>query len=165
MTKQLRREGESPSHYAPQLVALISILYVVRQRDLARQLKADPISSIPSHLKRPSRAMPPPHSHSHTPPHQSQQPPPSSASREGRLARESVERARALALLRRKQREREHAESATATPSTAHGGNDGPGYADVFNRREVEDAHRGRDRLWRHRRWEDDGDDRHRRRR
>ena len=160
MTKQLRREGE---HYLPQLVALIAMLYVVRQRDLARQLKADPISSIPSHLKRPSRAMPPPQSHST--PQQSLQPLPSSASREGRLARESVERARALALLRRKQREREHAESATATPSTVHGGNDRPGYVDVFNRREVEDAHRGRDRSWRHRRWEDDGDDRHRRRR
>ena len=139
-----------------------TILYIVRQRDLARQLKADPISSIPSHLKGSSRAMPPPQSHSHSPP---QQPPPSSASREGRLARESVERARALALLRRKQREREHAESATATPSTVHGGNDGPGYVDVFNRREVEDAHRERDRSWHQRRWEDDGDDRHHRRR
>ena len=109
--------------------------------------------------------MPPPQSHSHSPPQQPPQPPPSSALREGRLARESVERARALALLRRRQREREHAESATATPSTVHGGNDGPGYVDVFNRREVEDAHRGRDRSWHHRRWEDDGDDRHRRRR
>jgi hypothetical protein len=96
---------------------------------------------------------------------QSPQPPLSSASLEGRLARESVERARALALLRRKQRERERAESSTATPSTVHGGDNGPGYVDVFNRREVEEAHRGRDRSRRHRRWEDDGDDRHRRRR
>jgi pyruvate/2-oxoglutarate dehydrogenase complex dihydrolipoamide acyltransferase (E2) component len=77
---------------------------------------------------------------------------PSSASREGRLVRESAERERALALVRRKQRERERAESATATPSTVHGG----GYADVFNRVEVEDAHRERDRAWRQRRWEDD---------
>ncbi|KAH9981894.1 hypothetical protein BJV74DRAFT_852984 [Russula compacta] len=136
-----------------------------RQRDLARQRKADPLASIPSHLKRPSRStLPPPqqpHPHSR-PPQSSQPPPPSSASREGRLARESVERARAQALLRRKQRERERAESATATPSTVHGGNGGPGYVDVFNRREVEDAHRGRD-SWRQRRWEDDRDDRHRR--
>ena len=56
--------------------------------------------------------------------------------------------------MRRKQRERERAESATATPSTVHGG-----YADVFNRLEVEDAHRERDRAWRQRRWEDDAGD------
>jgi hypothetical protein len=91
------------------------------------------------------------------------QPPPSSASREGRLARESAERERALALMRRKQRERERAESSAATPSTVHGGNGGPGYTDVFNRREVEDAHRERDRVWRRRRWEDVDDDRRRR--
>jgi len=130
-----------------------------RQRDLARQHKADPLSLVPLHLKRPSRAIPP------VQPNQSQQsshPPPSSSSREGRLARESTERARAQALLRRKQRERECAESTTATPSTVHGSNNGPGYVDVFNRREVEDAHRERDRSWRQRRWEDSGDDRHR---
>jgi hypothetical protein len=109
--------------------------------------------------------MPAPQSHSHSPPQQSPQPSPSSALREGRLARESVERARALALLRRKQRELERSESATATPSTVHGGDNGPGYVDVFNRREVEDAHRGRDRSWRQRRWEGEDDDRHRRRR
>jgi len=135
-----------------------------RQRDLARQLKADPLASIPSHLKRPTRAPPPSQPHSRSEPQQSIETPPSSASREGRLARESVERARALALLRRKERERQRAESATATPSTVHGG-DGPGYVDVFNRREVEDAHRERDRSWRQRRWEDDNDDRYRRRR
>ncbi|KAF8468539.1 hypothetical protein DFH94DRAFT_776725, partial [Russula ochroleuca] len=135
-----------------------------RQRDLARQLKADPLSSIPSHLKRPLHphdTILPPQTHSYSSPQQSQKTPPSSASREGRLARESVERERALALLRRKQREQKQAESVTATPSTVNGG---PGYADVFNRREVEDAHRERDRSWRHRRWEDDGRDGHRRR-
>jgi hypothetical protein len=131
-----------------------------RQRDLARQVKADPLASIPSHLKgSPSRAA---QARSHSQP----QRPPSSASREGRLARESAERERALALVRRKQRERERAESATATPSTVHGGDGGPGYADVFNRREVEDAHRERDRVWRQRRWDhDDRDDGHQRRR
>ncbi|KAI0280661.1 hypothetical protein BGY98DRAFT_962232 [Russula aff. rugulosa BPL654] len=138
-----------------------------RQRDLARQRKADPLSSIPSHLKRPLHshaAKPPPQSHSYSQSEQSQKPLPSSASLEGRLARESVERGRALALLRRKQREREQAARTTATPSTVNGGDGGPGYADVFNRREVEDAHRERDRSWRHRRWEDDGRDSHRRR-
>jgi hypothetical protein len=138
-----------------------------RQRDLARQVRADPLASIPSHLMRSSRTTPssmPPQSrrhppsrrHPHAQPSQPQppqpQPPPSSASRQGRLARESSERERALALVRRKQRER--AESATATPSTVHGG-----YADVFNRVEVEDAHRERDRAWRQRRWEDDAGD------
>jgi hypothetical protein len=144
-----------------------NVLYITRQRDLARQLKADPLSSIPSHLKRPSHphaAIPPSQPHSYSQSQQSQKPPPSSASREGRLARESVERERALALLRRKQREREQAARTTATPSSVNGGDGGPGYADVFNRREVEDAHRERDRSWRHRRWEDDGRDSHRRR-
>ncbi|KAJ7073736.1 hypothetical protein C8F01DRAFT_1205218 [Mycena amicta] len=58
---------------------------------------------------------------------------------QSRLARESSERERALALIRRKQRETRGSE----TPSTVHGGS-GPGYSDVFNRREVDDAHRGR---------------------
>ena len=156
MTKRLRQEGEPPFHYAPQLMPLISILYVVRQQDLACQLKADPISTIPLHLKRPSRAMPPPQSQSCSPLQQPQQPSPSSASHEGCLTRESVEWARALALLRRKQQEREHAESATAMPSTVHSGNNGLGYADIFNQHEVEDAHCGRDRLWHHCRLEDD---------
>lgn len=144
-----------------------NVPYITRQRDLARQRKADPLSSIPSHLKRPLHshaAIPPPQSHSYSHSEQSQKPLPSSASLEGRLARESVERGRALALLRRKQREREQAARTTATPSTVNGGDGGPGYADVFNRREVEDAHRERDRSWRHRRWEDDGRDSHRRR-
>ncbi|KAI9456793.1 hypothetical protein F5148DRAFT_365336 [Russula earlei] len=131
-----------------------------RQRDLARQLKDDPLSSIPSHLKQPAHALRSPQPHSHPEAPRSIQHPPS-ASRERRLARESVERARALGLLRRKQRERESEGSSTMTPSTVHGGN-GPGYVDVFNRREVEDAHRERDRSWRQRHWEDD---RHRRRR
>jgi hypothetical protein len=174
MTKPLRQGGASycpaPVPF-PELVVIPTnkpnVLYTTRQRDLARQLKADPLSSIPSYLKRPLHshaAILPPQSHSHSQSQQSQKLPPSSASREGRLARESVERERALALLRRKQREREHAERATATPSTVNGGDGGPGYADVFNRREVEDAHRERDRSWRHRRWEDDGRDNHRRR-
>lgn len=164
MTKSRRRGG------GPCLAVVAPTkkpnVYITRQRDLVRQLKADPLFSIPSHLKRPlhSRAMiPSSQSHSYSQSQQSQKPPPSSASREGRLARESVERERALALLRRKQREREQAERATATPSTVKGGNGGPGYTDVFNRREVEDAHRERDRLWRHHRWEDDGQDSHRR--
>lgn len=60
-----------------------------------------------------------------------------------RLTRESSERERALELIRRKKREMQGSE----TPSTVYGGLDG-GYGDVFNRREVEEAHRGRDRRW-----------------
>jgi len=148
MTKKLRREGEPPFHYTPQLMPLISILYVVRQRDLAHQLKADPISSIPLHLKRPSHVMPPPQSQSCSPPQQPPQPSPSSALCEGRLTCKLVEWACLLALLRCKQQEREHMESAMATPSTVHGGNNRLGYADIFNRHEVEDAHCGCDHLW-----------------
>ena len=60
-----------------------------------------------------------------------------------RLTRESSERQRALALIARKKRELAGSE----TPSTVHGGMDG-GYGDVFNRREVEEAHRHRERRW-----------------
>ena len=172
MTNPLRRGGASHCQTPvpfPELVVIPTNkpnTHITRQRELARQLKADPLSSIPSHLKRSlhSRAaIPPPQSRPYSQPQQSKKAPPSSASVEGRLARESVERERALALLRRKQREREQAERATATPGTVDGGDGGSGYADVFNRREVEDAHRERDRSWRHRRWEDDGRDSHRR--
>ena len=167
-TTAARRCGSFyPSH--PRAARLNLCYDPCRQRDLARQVRADPLASIPSHLMRSSRttasSLPPPshhhppsRRHSHTHPSQPQppqpQPAPSSASREGRLARESSERERALALVRRKQRERERAESATATPSTVHGG-----YTDVFNRLEVQDAHRERDRAWRQRRWEDDAGD------
>ncbi|KAI6028993.1 hypothetical protein EDC04DRAFT_3115781 [Pisolithus marmoratus] len=64
-----------------------------------------------------------------------------------RLRRESSERERALALIRKKKREMAGSE----TPSTVHGGMDN-GYGDVFNRREVEEAHAQRDR-WRRTHW------------
>lgn len=56
-----------------------------------------------------------------------------------RLSRESSERQRALELIKRKKREME----GSATPSTVRSGMGG-GYGDVFNRREVEEAHRYR---------------------
>src|ERR1700722_10472813 len=52
-----------------------------------------------------------------------------------RLARESSERERARNLIRRKKREMEGNE----TPVTRHGG----GYSNLYNRKEVEEAHRG----------------------
>ncbi|KAF8157674.1 hypothetical protein K438DRAFT_1620710, partial [Mycena galopus ATCC 62051] len=57
---------------------------------------------------------------------------------QARPTRESPERARAMELIRRKQPEMRRSEMA----SSVHGG----GYGDVFNRREVEEAHRGRKR-------------------
>ncbi|KAI0314640.1 hypothetical protein OF83DRAFT_1174567 [Amylostereum chailletii] len=122
-------------------------------RDYARKSHADPLASIPAHIKNPSsrpsslrtsRAM----SSSAAP----------SSSLESRLTREFSERERAQALIRRKQKERERLEG-SATPSTVHGG-----YGDVYNRVEVEEAHQGwgrkgwqRDRELKDRRWSDDG--------
>lgn len=65
---------------------------------------------------------------------------------EARLNRESSERQRALELIRRKKRELEGSE----TPSTVYGDGmeKGGGYADVFNRKEVEEAHKHREYRW-----------------
>ena len=68
------------------------------------------------------------------------------------------ERERALELIRRKKR---HLEG-NATPSTVCE-EPSSGYGDVFNRREVEEAHRYRDRP--HRRWDDEDRNGHRSRR
>ncbi|CCM05684.1 uncharacterized protein FIBRA_07915 [Fibroporia radiculosa] len=60
-----------------------------------------------------------------------------------RLHRESAERQRALELIKRKKRQMAGSE----TPSTVHGGLE-EGYDDVFNRKELEEARRHRDRRW-----------------
>ncbi|KAH8979568.1 hypothetical protein EDB92DRAFT_2118732 [Lactarius akahatsu] len=99
------------------------------KRDLARQVRADPLASIPSHLMRPSRttpSLPPPHpdtTHRAAATHSRLSLRLSSRNRprrpphvKGAWHVSPAERERALALVRRKQRER--AESATATPST-----------------------------------------------
>ncbi|KAJ6570996.1 hypothetical protein DFH09DRAFT_1261118 [Mycena vulgaris] len=111
-----------------------------RKRDTARKSVHDPLTSITHQLA--SR-----HASTSSKSNYRPRPPalPPNASRppevQARLARESSERERALELVRRKQREMRGSE----TPSTVHGG----GYGDLFNRREVEEAHRGRDRGWR----------------
>ncbi|KIL60782.1 hypothetical protein M378DRAFT_130349 [Amanita muscaria Koide BX008] len=74
-----------------------------------------------------------------------------------RLARESSERERALALIRRKKREMMGSE----TPSTVHGGVD-EGYGDMFNREEVAEARKERERDRHVERYWDDGRDRDR---
>ncbi|KAJ7088467.1 hypothetical protein B0H15DRAFT_841452 [Mycena belliarum] len=106
-----------------------------RKRDTARKSVHDPLTSITHQLA--SRAAPSKPSYRPrpaAPPPNSSRPPEVQA----RLTRETSERERALELIRRKQREMRGSE----TPSTVHGG----GYGDVYNRREVEEAHRGRDR-------------------
>ncbi|KAJ7054277.1 hypothetical protein C8F01DRAFT_501521 [Mycena amicta] len=112
-----------------------------RMRDTLRKSAHDPLTSITHQLasrhgstsNTDSRRS---HSSSYRPHSATPSGPPEV---QARLARESSERERALALIRRKQRETRGSE----TPSTVHGGS-GPGYSDVFNRREVDDAHRGR---------------------
>ncbi|GLB36877.1 putative N-terminal domain of CBF1 interacting co-repressor CIR [Lyophyllum shimeji] len=112
-----------------------------RKRDTERKSMHDPLTSITKELASRSssssssrsfrRPLPPPEA-AHAPPEV-----------HSRLKRESSERERALELIRRKKREMAGSE----TPSTVHGGID-EGYGDVYNRREVEEAHRGRDRRW-----------------
>ncbi|KAJ3553745.1 hypothetical protein NM688_g3454 [Phlebia brevispora] len=107
-----------------------------RTRELARQSAQDPLTSINRQLSRRTAD-----SESSRPKATTRLPPPapynSRPEVSERLTRESSERQRALELIKRKRRQLEGSE----TPSTVHGG-----YGDVFNRREVEEAHRNRDR-------------------
>ena len=146
--------------------------FFLRLRDLARKSVHDPLTAINSQLtsraaassssppsstfsslSRPStgnlhgyrRAPPPPPPNHPTNSELSSQ----STSRGSapevaeRLNRESSERQRALELIKRKKREMMGSE----TPSTVHGGTDeGYVYGDQFNRKEVQEAHRYRDR-------------------
>ncbi|KAF8639376.1 hypothetical protein AX17_001532 [Amanita inopinata Kibby_2008] len=122
-----------------------------RMRDTARKSIHDPLTSINQKLSSLSASTStsnddrfkqphPPSSSRHPAPQNANKPPEVQA----RLTRESSERERALALIRRKKREMMGSE----TPSTVHGGLDdeGAGYGDVFNRKEVEEAHRERER-------------------
>ncbi|KAK2464032.1 hypothetical protein APHAL10511_003976 [Amanita phalloides] len=116
----------------------------MRLRDAARKSVEDPLTAINRHLissrdrqneheqdwrfKRPE------------PPTRSKQPS-SKDDVQARLARESSERERALALIRRKKREM----SGSETPSTVHGGDL---TTDMFNREDVEEARRRREKEW-----------------
>ncbi|KAI0916674.1 hypothetical protein AcV5_003096 [Taiwanofungus camphoratus] len=112
-------------------------------RDLARKSVNDPLTSINHQLA--SRAS----GASRTPRVRPALPPSSGSPAErgppemARLSRESSERRRALELIQRKRRE----VAGSETPSTVRGDMDG-GYGDVFNRREVEEARRYRERRW-----------------
>ncbi|EKM53844.1 uncharacterized protein PHACADRAFT_260394 [Phanerochaete carnosa HHB-10118-sp] len=107
-------------------------------RDLARKSVHDPLTSINQQLAKgdsPPKPRPPPSS--------SRSLTTADNKVAERLSRESAERQRALALIAKKKREME-----SATPSTVRGGRDGMdgGYGDMYNRREVEEAHRHRER-------------------
>ncbi|EPT04430.1 hypothetical protein FOMPIDRAFT_1157633 [Fomitopsis schrenkii] len=137
-------------------------------RELKRKSVNDPLTSINHQLSArssgatstgPSTSRSRPSNFSRPPP-----PPPLSEPRSAEAARqnrESAERQRALELIRRKKREMAGSE----TPSTVHG-NMEEGYRDVFNRREVEEARRHRERRWDEhdrREWRSAGDYRSRR--
>ncbi|KAF5346054.1 hypothetical protein D9756_010828 [Leucocoprinus leucothites] len=116
------------------------------RREAQRKYKHDPLTNIEQQLASRSQSSSSTSSKSHSRPRpRSSYPPTSSSSSvdpsvQARLQRESSERERALALIQRK-KELE----GNMTPSTVYGGDD-EGYRDVYNRQEVEDAHRRRDR-------------------
>ncbi|KAF9443525.1 hypothetical protein P691DRAFT_713179 [Macrolepiota fuliginosa MF-IS2] len=115
-----------------------------RKRDAQRKYKNDPLTVIEQQLaSRSSLAQP----HPRLKPRRSYPPASSTSSSSGgsslvqaRIQRESSERERALALIQRKKKELE----GNMTPSTVCNDND-DGYRDMYNRREVQDAHRGRE--------------------
>jgi hypothetical protein len=118
--------------------------HYISKRETQRKYKHDPLTAIEQRLAaRPSSSsMPPP---AHSKPHQSRPTASSSSSSskppvQARLQRESSERERAQALIQRRKREL----AGSMTPSTVY--NDDDEYRDVYNRQEVKDAHRGRDR-------------------
>ena len=120
------------------------IIYIFRKRDESRKYVHDPLTSITKQLAaRPSTS-----TSSSKAPYRPAQPSKAKANHDkppevqARLSRESTERERALELIRRKKREVE----GNATPSAAIFNDSG--YGDVYNKREVEEAHKFRDRRW-----------------
>ncbi|KAF9014772.1 hypothetical protein BDZ89DRAFT_1094661 [Hymenopellis radicata] len=103
-----------------------------RKRDTARKSIHDPLTSITKQLASSSS------SSSSSPVARRPRPAITNSSRPP----ESSERKRALALIRKKAREKQGSE----TPSTVHGG--ASEYGDMYNRRAVEEAHRGRRHHW-----------------
>ena len=120
---------------------MILKLCIFRKWDESRKYVHDPLTSI---IKQSAAHPPVSTSSSSKAPYRL--PLPSKANHDkppevqARLSRESTERERALELIRRKQREMQ----GNATPSVF---NDS-GYGNVYNKRDVEEAHRFRDRRW-----------------
>jgi hypothetical protein len=120
----------------------------ISKRETQRKYKHDPLTAIEQQLAtRPSSSsssMPPPSRPKSLQSSRSETSLSSSSSNpsvQARLQRESSERERARALIQRRRRELE----GSMTPSTVYNDDD-DGYGDVYNRQEVKDAHRGRDR-------------------
>ncbi len=117
-----------------------------RRRDRQRKSAHDPLTAINTQLA--SRPGSGPSTSSSSA--QRRQGPPSTSRSDmqappavsARLVREFSERERAGALIARKKRE-----MGSETPSTVYGGRSG-GYGDVFNRKEVEEVRRDRQRGW-----------------
>ena len=123
-----------------------------RNKDASLKSRHDPLTSInqqlrsrPHHSSHNSKPHPPRYQHTITANSSSMLPPTSTSpasdpALSARLTRESSERQRALELKRRKQLELE----GSMTPSSVQTGA-GYKYGDQFNRREVEEAHRWRE--------------------
>ncbi|PPQ68870.1 hypothetical protein CVT24_007679 [Panaeolus cyanescens] len=119
-----------------------------RRRDESRKNVHDPLTSITKQLARHSSNSLSSSSSRHRPP--LPRAPDGPPEVQARLTREMSERERAQALIQRKRKEM----AGAATPSTVVD----DGYRDVFNRREVEEAHRHREYRQdpRNRRWDAD---------
>lgn len=167
----MKIEGISLHH--PCFLLMFSFIRINRNRDSSHKSLSDPLTSINRQL---AVRYPPPSTTSaggpqrrewgRPPPQHSRPSPAASASaseadsaRAARLSRESSERQRALALIARRKREA----AGSATPSTVSGSTRSR-YGDQFNARDVEEAHRDRERQDRRerdrrryseRRWED----------
>lgn len=117
-----------------------------RRRDLQRKSAHDPLTAINTQLASRPGAGPSTSSSSaqrrRGPPPSSRPDPQAPPEVSARLVRESSERERARALIARKKRE-----TGSETPSTVYGGRGG-GYGDVFNRKEVDEVRRDRQRGW-----------------
>jgi hypothetical protein len=132
----------------PRAVWNMSHTEPTRARDMNRKSYADPLTSINSELAtshRPSTTSSNRWRPRRPPPALADEPDKPPSVLEARLNRESAERQRALELIRRKKRETQGSE----TPSTVRGG----GYGDMYNKADVEEAHKHRDRGGGRRRW------------
>ncbi|KAF9042330.1 hypothetical protein BJ165DRAFT_264220 [Panaeolus papilionaceus] len=128
-----------------------------RRRDESRKNVHDPLTSITRQLASRSSGPSSSHSSSRRLPTSLPRAPDAPPQVHARLTREMSERERAQELIRRKRKEME----GNATPSTVAD----DGYRDVFNRREVDEAHRQREQRYdpRIRKWDHDSRDSRRR--
>jgi len=139
-------EDDSGKRYIRLKPSDIEVYKKYSRRDAQRKYKHDPLTAIEQRLA--SRTQTPMQPNRKPKPHSSYLSSSSSTDPliQARLQRESSERERARALIQRKKKELE----GSMTPSTICADDD-EGYRDVYNRQEVKDAHRIRDRRYRDR--------------